>query len=359
MSIAVVGHISSIEAHDLGLVSADGARLPVGMASGTMDVDGLRVQSLRVSPPTRMRPDVVASLVRAGLPAPVHMLVPVRADAFATRRVIPHGWSYVQPWDDLARVEIECPANVFACPPEMALMQMARGLGVAKTALLVDQVLGTYRACRPEAIESYGQIEGVSIESCTDECGTATAYGLSPLTAIVRLSNYLDAMAGAPGARSVRRSLPLVADGLASPLEAQTYALAFCSRHTGSLGLPKPLVNHRVEVPIEARGCFGSAFIRPDFWWPEQRVALEVLGVRWHDGAQGITQTSMREKGYYAMGASCITITEREIRMLSSFEAAMAVLAKLLGVKLRPPTKAFEKMRGQLRTEVLDVRPAR
>lgn len=45
--------------------------------------------------------------------------------------------------------------------------------------------------------------------------------------------------------------------------------------------------------------------------------------------------------------------------MLSSFEAAMAVLAKLLGVKLRPPTKAFEKMRGQLRTEVLDVRPAR
>jgi hypothetical protein len=67
----------------------------------------------------------------------------------------------------------------------------------------------------------------------------------------------------------------------------------------------------------------------------------------------------MREKGYYAMGASCITITEREIRMLSSFEAAMAVLAKLLGVKLRPPTKAFEKMRGQLRTEVLDVRPAR
>ena len=241
----------------------------------------------------------------------------------------------------------------------MALMQMARGLGVAKTALLVDQVLGTYRACRPEAIESYGQIEGVSIESCTDECGAATAYGLSPLTTIVRLSNYLDAMAGAPGARSVRRSLPLVADGLASPLEAQTYALAFCSRHTGSLGLPKPLVNHRVEVPIEARGCFGSAFIRPDFWWPEQRVALEVLGVRWHDGAQGITQTSMREKGYYAMGASCITITEREIRMLSSFEAAMAVLAKLLGVKLRPPTKAFEKMRGQLRTEVLDVRPAR
>lgn len=358
MSIVVVGHISSIEARDLGLLSAAGVKPPAGMKGDAMDAAGLRVEALRVTPPANVMPDVAALLARTGLPAPVHVLVPRRADAFASRCAIPHGWSFCQPRDDLAEIDVACPASVFACPPEMALMQMARGLGVARTALLVDQALGTYRTCRRESVGSYGQLDGVSLDECADECGTTTAYGLAPLTTINGLSNYLDAMAGAPGARAVRRALPLVAEGLASPLEAQTYALAFCSRHTGSLGLPKPLVNHRIEVPVEARGCFGSASIRPDFWWPEQRVALEVLGVRWHGGAKGITQTSLREKGYYAMGASCITITEREIRMLSSFESAMAVLAKLLGVRLRQPTRAFAKARGRLRTEVLDVRPA-
>lgn len=274
----------------------------------------------------------------------------------ATTQFIPHGWRYDQPFDDLFRLY---PSGnpIYVCPPEMALMQMARKLSRPRLALLIDQLTGTYRSIRREAVPYYQGLPGVTVEfypkgSDATSSQRATAYGLSQLTTVAQIQRYAKAMPGAWGSNLVKRALTLATDGLASPLEAQQHMLAFCSVHAGSLGLPQPRINVPLAVPDAARPFFGTRTIRLDFYWPEEKIALETNGLQWHGGSTGITETSRRTKGYEAMGIRSVTITQQELMSSESFYAAMGRLADWLGRSLPRETAHFTAARNRLFREV-------
>lgn len=398
----LLGHISSIEAYDLldlaRLRSQQGASPMCGPSKEGLGLDRLRSQqgimARGVSPLAAQNPrgnrsialpsglvsypwtsvevltllgptDIEASRIASieSLPKPLHLIVPKRAGVHATAQTIPHGWSYAQPLDDLARLRVDG-VLLYVCPPEMAIMQMARNLSRGKVALLIDQIAGSYRVIRPEAVPYYRRLRGVSFDfypKGTNEltCQSATVYGLKPLTSVETLSSYIASMPGAWGARAVRRALSLSADGLASPLEAQQYTLAFCKRVNGSLGLPRPVVNCSLALPREIRKFTGTTEIRPDFYWPRELVALEVNGASWHTGSKGISETSRRQKAYDEMGIKCVTITSAEINSLWQFSAAMDHVAELLGHAMPAETNHFCEARSRLRREVLDLSQTR
>lgn len=373
----LLGHISSIEAYDLLGLGTRGdarARVPQGARAQSVEalVDGapwVSVEVLDVLGPTVL--DVSRLSTVTALPKPFHLIVSRRSGAHANATVVPHGWSYAQPLSDLVRIQLEGSVEgegavervaLYVCPPEMAIMQMARKLSPAKLALLIDQIVGSYRIIRPQAIPYYRNLPQTRMglfphDSTEVTCESATVYGLEPLTTVETLGSYVESMSGAWGSNSVRRALSLAANDLASPLEAQQYMLAFCRRMSGSLGLPKPVINQSVEVPTNLRSFTGTNEITPDFMWPESKVVLEVNGSWWHTGDKGIADTSRRQKAYEGMGMACSTITSSEMYNIDQFNAVMEHLARLLGHRLPDETDHFRVNRTRLRTEVLDLKP--
>ena len=353
----LLGHISSIEAYDLLGLGHKAPSQPHGMTPQVRG--GIESLALLDTSSLEQRRSRVAHL--SGLPKPVHIIVSNRPGLRSNEQVVPHGWSYGQPFGDLVSAS-HTGENPFVCPPEMALMQMARSLSRPKLALLVDQVVGSYRTLRPEAVPFYEQISGASFERRDDEqacAGPTTVYGLPPLSSLDRMRSYVAAMPRAWGSRLLGRSLSLAADGLASPLEAQIYTLAFCGRANGSAGIPKPLVNSRLEVSSPAQRLFGSSWIKPDYFWPDYGVAVEATGFLWHGGRQGTADTSRRMKGYEVMGIRAMTLTSPEVYDLLVFEGILHQLAGWLDHALPEETPHFRQRRAWLRSEVLGVQGTR
>ena len=356
----LLGHISSIEAYDLLGLGRDSLSQPRGM---TPEVRGT-IESLALlnTSSLEQRRSRIARLTE--LPLPAHIIVSNRPGLKPSHQVVPHGWSYGQPYSDLASVNLAA-ATPYVCPPEMALMQMARALSRPKLALLVDQVVGSYRILRPKAVPFYKRLSNVGFERADSSSSNAgvfaptTVYGLPPLSSIETIRSYVAAMPSAWGSRLLGRSLSLAADGLASPLEAQVYALAFCGRVNGSAGIPKPLVNSRLEVSGPAQRLFGSSWIKPDYFWPDAGVAVEATGFLWHGGRQGTADTSRRMKGYEAMGIRAMTLTSPEVYDLLVFEGILHQLAGWLGHDIPEETPHFRQRRAWLRSEVLGIRGTR
>lgn len=356
----LLGHISSIEAYDLLGLGHGSLSTPHGMTPTVSD----GIESLALLDTSRLerRTSRVARL--SELPQPAHIIVSNRSGLRSSELVVPHGWSYGQPFEDLASANLAA-EKPYVCPPEMALMQMARTLSRPKLALLVDQVIGSYRILRPEAVPFYERLPGVSFERSGDaslaaDClAPTTAYGLQPLSSIASIRSYVAAMPKAWGCRLLGRSLSLTADNLASPLEAQVYTLSFCGRANGSAGIPKPLVNSKLEVTGPARRLFGSSWVKPDYFWPDVGVAVEVTGLLWHGGRQGTADTSRRLKGYEAMGIRAMTLTSPEVYDQLVFEGALRQLAGWVGYDMPDETPHFRQRRAWLRSEVLGVRGTR
>lgn len=349
----VFGYVSSIEILDAVGFTAERSLSPQGKRP--MEMDGLLVWN-DLAAPHSVRDKTIPHPI-PHLPLPVHAVVAVGAKTRATAAMVPHAWTCFNPIGDLVRM----PGGdrpTYVCPVELALVQLASQGGRADIASYANQVTGTYRIIRPAAIEAYQGIPGVHVElypkgSTPETCLSATAYDVPPLTTVERIRAYTDAFPGARGVRQLRRALPLLCDGLASPLEERIYVLAFCSRRMGSLGLPKPLVNDPMAPGDKARRFLRQDHITPDFRWAERGVVLEALGWRYHGRPGDIVDTSLREKAYRAMGIACITLTDAEVRNPNHFEGAMAELAGYLGTELPPETKAFRKQRARLRSGVL------
>ncbi len=294
------------------------------------------------------------------LPRPVHVLVPAGGGPKPTALLCPHKWKFRNPYDDLIPFDGGSP-RILVAPPELALLQLAARLDRVHVAGLINQLVGTYRVIRPQAIPTYRRIPHSSIElyprgSTEDTCISATVYGLKPLTTVERVRDYVRAMPSAHGSHLVEGALPLAHDGLASPLESQTYMLAFCSRRLGSLGLPMPDINGELPLTPQARRFANKDVIIPDFYWPEGHVALETNGWLYHGSPRAITGTSLRDKAYRAMGITCLTLTSPEVRSENLFMAAMEELAGYLGTSIPQGTEAFRRQRQRLRDQMFPPR---
>lgn len=92
--------------------------------------------------------------------------------------------------------------------------------------------------------------------------------------------------------------------------------LALCDEH----GLPRPLVNRRVHG------------YRVDFWWPEQRVAVETDSWDYHRGSVAFEDDHGRDLELRAHGIATCRYTGDQLEAAS--EAVAADLREALGVGL-------------------------
>ena len=103
------------------------------------------------------------------------------------------------------------------------------------------------------------------------------------------------------GSKLFREALADVADGIRSAAEGDLKDLLAKS------GLPMPLFNASIYDD-------GTFIARPDAWWPERGVAVEVDSHEWHLSPHDHTRTLERQRRMGKHGILVLPFTPREIR---------------------------------------------
>jgi hypothetical protein len=101
-------------------------------------------------------------------------------------------------------------------------------------------------------------------------------------------------------------------------------------------GLPQPLFNAALLLD-------GKFLARPDAWWPEFGVALEVDSREWHLLPEHWEQTMARHRRMSAAGINVLHVSPRQIRelagqLLAEIEAALRAGRPLPAITTRPLT---------------------
>jgi very-short-patch-repair endonuclease len=119
------------------------------------------------------------------------------------------------------------------------------------------------------------------------------------------------------GSALFREALAEVAQGTRSGPEGELLALIRRGK------LPEPLLNARLFVGEEM-------IARPDAWWPDHRVAVEVDSREWHLGPAGWEQTMRRHARMSVLGIQVLHFSPRQIRdepeqVLATIRAALEI----------------------------------
>ena len=115
------------------------------------------------------------------------------------------------------------------------------------------------------------------------------------------LARELEKAGPVSGSARVRLVLAEVADGVRSVAEADLRALIIQAR------LPTPLYNPDLFVG-------GQFLARPDAWWPEAGVAVEVDSMAWHLSPSDYERTQIRHDRMIAQGIRVLHFNPRYLR---------------------------------------------
>ena len=147
-------------------------------------------------------------------------------------------------------------------------------------------------------------------------------------------------------------ALRYIADNSASPMETILSMLMTLPYRLGGYNLPMPILNKRLEIPLETRKAVGKSYYECDIYWPQANVDLEYDSDTHHAEKVKIAMDSIRRDTLLAMGVTVITVTSRQINNAMVLHEVAKTVAKLLGKRLQLPDD-FEDKRSELRRQLL------
>jgi very-short-patch-repair endonuclease len=129
------------------------------------------------------------------------------------------------------------------------------------------------------------------------------------------------------GSARLRKVLQEVVEGIRSPAEADFRRLIISSR------LPRPLFNPDLYLG-------GQFLARPDAWWPDAGVAVEIDSRRWHLGPDEFEETMRRHARMGAVGIVVLHFSPHQLRtepdrVLRDIACALQAGRRLSGIETR------------------------
>lgn len=267
------------------------------------------------------------SPILSRLSSPLHVMVDTQAKRLRSHDVMAHSCNASLPPRSFCTLD----ADGYLASPELTLAQHANTVSFPHLLLDMHAWCGTYAI---DADDTRGFANREAITSA------------QRLAAFARNAPHLQ------GSRTLRRALPYLANGSASPRETVLSLLLCLPRTQGGYGLPTPLLNTKVAVPPKLRPRVEKDWYMPDLYWPAHRVAMEYNSTAFHTGARNIANDSKRTKDFAVLGIELITVTAQEIQSQELSDRVARRAAVLMGKRLRPRNcaqiQACRKLRAAL-----------
>lgn len=228
-----------------------------------------------------------------------------------------------------------CPigGNLFACPPEFCLMQLAKYL---------DEV----------------QLLGLAFEMCgfytRDECGKDFPRKLEPICTPGSIKRSLQEYRGFHGAKRLRTIADEVLANSRSVKETQMALQTCLPERLRGFSLPHPLMNYIIEVPFAESEMLGARSYTVDLCWPEHRLALEYDSEAFHGEARRKAD-ARRRNGIRYLG---YTLVEANAANLATTFAAARMaqsLSTLMGIQGKPGQFDVTAEKVRAHNQIMDL----
>ena len=266
-----------------------------------------------------------------GLAMPLHVLVGSDNARKINRNLHCHISSGEFPSGSFVRMD----SGLTVSSPELCFLQMAGELSLVDIVALGYELCGSYRLDKE------------------NEEGTGFRGDL-PLTSVGSLSSYIARATGLKGRKNALRALHFIADGSASPMETILAILLTFPYRLGGYGFPKPMLNHRIEVPASAGKSDGkSKYYYCDLYWPDKKVDVEYDSDMYHTGSERIAQDAVRRNALSGMDIMVVTVSRMQVTETIKMRELAEVLSKLLGKRLQYAGKEFAYRHAKLRKQLL------
>lgn len=271
-----------------------------------------------------------------GLPTPLHILVEQDEPRPRSRLLRTSLLDERIGADDLCLIA----PGIFACSPEVAILQCCTKGSGTRQALLGYELCGTFaiEASLPDGFAN--DLEPLCNRSSILE--KARRLGLVPDKGTGRDSARI---------RCTRRVLGALVDGSASPAEAKLCYAMVAARAQGGQGFPTPVLNGEIAVRGAARSLTAQRTIRPDLLWPERKLIVEYMGSR-HAERSRMERDAGRDNALAAMGYGVIHVTRRQLEGQWGYQGIMSQVRDMLGVRQQIPSASIARRQEQLRARL-------
>lgn len=261
---------------------------------------------------------------------PVHVLVAASASRRKSSNVKYHSFEGPLPPHSVVRIS----DGVYIITPEFLLVRQGLSLDRIQHLLLCYEFCGTY---------TINSLDMRGFSSCDS------------LTTTKRLSRFVSAAAGLRGCKQMRRILPYVLDGSASPRETHVAMRFVLPTAMGGYALPHPELNGRIELNEHQRACLHRSYYVVDVLWRAHDVAVEYDSDAWHSTRNDISRDSRRRNDLKSLGLDVITLTNDELKSCNDFDKVASVVAKRLGKRPRTNIVDYQARKLMLETRLFDA----
>lgn len=256
-------------------------------------------------------------------------------------------------------------ADIYATSPAMTAMLCSKNESVAKTLMLLMELLGTY-SLPPEATypiayddiwpksDGYaatGDLDCRGGQSATDQQNETryeqAHYKCEPATTIEELE-AVARFAKSSSYASFRTAVKLARTGSASPAESLMFAVLGAPMRFGGFGccsLPMGglLLNYRIDFDtLAVNMSSGIPYAICDLYCPAAGVDNEYNGIG-HELQNARIHDGNRNNGLKAMGIHVLVINRDQMKDLVVLEAFAQTMHRLAGVRFRYRIKGYRK----------------
>ena len=296
----------------------------------------------------------------------------------ANRRVCPHAVQHVLspklPPGSIRHVK----ADIYATSPAFTALLCSKGASVAKTLMLLMELLGAY-SLPPEttpfirydeiwphreqdALEPRSGPNGLDADTGLDDAVEHAAepasetefpaceqthYSCEPAATLEELEAVASYARSSTHA-NFRTAVKLARAGSASPAESLMFAVLGAPMRFGGFGccsLPKGglLLNHRIDFTADAvHMSSGIPYAVCDLFCPAAQVDNEYNGIG-HELENARVHDGNRNNGLKAMGIHVLVINKDQMRDIVALEAFARTMHRFAGVQFRYRIKAYRK----------------
>ncbi|MBR5260424.1 MAG: DUF559 domain-containing protein [Eggerthellaceae bacterium] len=256
----------------------------------------------------------------------VHLLVDRAKRSRTNHRVITHSVSTNPP----SKAFLELRPGIFITSPEYHFLRQADNLDLISLVLLGYELTGCY-AIRPD-------LDGGILQR-------------PPLCSKESLSAVIRSTQGQRGSAKAQKALAFIEPGSASPRETGLAMMLSLPVKMGGYGLPKPLLNKRIDLGKDAKPYWSerNAF---DLVWPKEKLIVEYDG-KCHSEHDLRSRDSLRRDASLLAGYSVFVITNNRLETTDDVRVVAKAVAKKLSKQLRLRSKDFEYKNKELWRRVI------
>ena len=276
-------------------------------------------------------------------------------------RLLQHTITAPLPEEAIMHIE----ADIYATSPAMTALLCSKNESVAKTLMLLMELLGTY-SLPPEATypiayddawpkgdgyEAMGDLDCRGDQSATEQQNETryeqAHYKCEPATTIEELE-AIARFAKSSSYTSFRTAVKLARPGSASPAESLMFAVLGAPMRFGGFGccsLPMGglLLNYRIDFDtLAVNMSSGIPYAICDLYCPAAGVDNEYNGIG-HELQNARIHDGNRNNGLKAMGIHVLVINRDQMKDLVALEAFAQTMHRLAGVRFRYRIKGYRK----------------